>query len=111
MRVGITWCSWTMLTDMRTSTSVERLATLRRSPGALAIAHARIMGKLGGGWSSYMNSVMPLQTLLAEPSGKLATGPFSLLAAYAEALESHGVETKMLDAGCSHALGRSPAMG
>jgi len=66
--------------------------------GALAIVHEGFMGN----WrpmSHYINPSMPLQALLAHPSGQLASGPASLLAAYAEVLEFHGFTTSVLDAG------------
>jgi hypothetical protein len=66
--------------------------------GALEATHNRFMGD----WrpmSRYVNRGRPLSHLLAESSGKLASGPASLIAAYDEVLESYGIKTTVLDAG------------
>lgn len=55
-----------------------------------------------GSWrpmSRYLNSLVPLHELLQESSGKLASGPASLLARYDEALRFCGMRTSILDAG------------
>lgn len=66
--------------------------------GALVLAHDDVVGP----WRPlhrYLNSLLPLQDLLAQPGGVLARGPATVLASYDEWLGTCGLRTSMLDGG------------